>query len=438
MTFDSVTLDREMRRRTQKQGFDWFKWLALAVLLIFSTYMFLWEFANSSSDLSKHALIASEFNFSDPHSITSRLAYPLWHIFVSALFQLGIPLGWAAAILCAVCKGLAYLLTRRYLTLMTRERIPGAVITLVALLLMLVTPIRIAGINDGVYHGIGSPTVWHNPTQLAVLVTALLCVPYTLHCWYAFEERLPYEGAKAVLPWRKVAVLAVLLMLSLASKPTFMQALIPAAAVFFLVQWIRHPKNSAYFLQIILAFLPSVAYFVLQYLYYTGVVVPFTSGVEFGITSESIVAALRGMLLMAAFPLFALLCCDRAALMKDKTVVLCLLMVAFSILEAMSFHETGIRENHGNFNWASMSSAFMLWVAVLPRFFDAIGDYRARAARLHTEGVAGTMTSAAIGRERVALRVRSLLFLVSFMLLIWHVYSSFYYLYYLLSTGNAF
>ena len=42
-------------------------------------------------------MIAHDFDFTDLHSITSRLSYPVWHIVVSALYQLGVPLGHAAA-----------------------------------------------------------------------------------------------------------------------------------------------------------------------------------------------------------------------------------------------------------------------------------------------------------------------------------------------------
>ncbi len=438
MTFDPVQLDRDLRRRGERQGFDWFKWLTLAVLTAFTLYMFLWEFGNQYSDLYKHAVIASEFDFTDPHSITSRLAYPLWHVFVAALFQVGMPLGWAAAVVCAASKAVAYLLTHRYLVVVLEGRVAPAVATLCALLILLVTPIRIAGLNDTVYRGIGSPTVWHNPTQLIVLVTALLAVPYLMHCWYAFEDLQPTAGARAMLPWRKVVALAVLLMLSLSAKPTFIQALIPAAAVFFLIQWIRYPKNWRYFVQIILAFMPAVAYFLLQYLYYTGVVVPYTSGVEFGVTWAAAWASVRGMLLMAAFPLVALALCYRKGAPPDQTVRMTLLMAAFAVLEAMCFRETGVRVNHGNFNWANMSVAFLLWVVAMPRFIAAVRDYRARREQLMAQAKAGAVASGALRQAQRALRLRSAGFLAAFMLLVWHAYSSVYYLVYLLSTGNVF
>ena len=112
-------------------------------------------------------------------------------------------------------------------------------------------------------------------------------------------------------------------------------------------------------------------------------------------------------------------------------------MAGFSIVEAMCFHETGVRINHGNFNWASMSSAFMLWVAVVPKFVDSIGEYRDLQNRVQTLTVEGAPSTTALKKVRLGLKLRSLAFFMSFVLLTWHVYSSFYYLYFLFSTGNG-
>ncbi len=438
MTFDSVWLDRDLRRRGEARPFDWFNWFTLAALAAFSLHVYLWEFQNQNSDLYMHAVIASGFDFADLHSITSRIAYPLWHLSVAALYRLGVPLSWAAALMCTLSKALLFALVHRFLVVTTRERLPRAAVTLVTLCLMLVTAVRVPGLNDNVYKGIGSPTVWHNPTQLAVLVTAMLCVPYTLHCWYEFERRLPTDGARTTLPWRKVIVLAVLTMASLACKPTFMQALIPAAAVFFLVQWIRHPRNGRYFVRVIVAFLPAAGYFLLQYLYYTGVVVPYTSGVVFGTSLADAWAAVRNMLLMAAFPLFALMVSYEKGLFRDASLPLCLLTAGFGILEAMFFKETGIRVGHGNFNWASMSAAFLLWVFVTPKFIASIGSYRRKCGDVRLAAEGGALSAAALRRARTELHARSAAYFVSFALLLWHLYSGVYYLYYLFSTGSTF
>ena len=169
---------------------------------------------------------------------------------------------------------------------------------------------------------------------------------------------------KILLPWWKVLVLAVLGAGSVACKATLMQALLPAAFVMYLVELCRRPKEWRYFGQIVLAFVPAAAYFLLQYLYYTGVVVEYTSGVEIGITLEMAWVSVRNALMMSACPLAALIACWRKGLFKDRMLLLALVMILFSVLEAMAFQETGQRQGHGNFTWASNSSSFFLWVVM--------------------------------------------------------------------------
>ncbi|MCL1854601.1 MAG: hypothetical protein FWF86_02610 [Clostridia bacterium] len=401
----------------KKRQTDPLRLCAYLAVFIFSLWMFAREFQFVRTDMHVHAIIASEFNFQDLHSITSRLAYPLWHIFVSVLYQLGVPLIWASAVVCALVKVLGMMLTILLLTHITEERIHSNFITLSGFLLMFITGILVPGFNSGVYRGVGSPTAWHNPTQLLVNVSMLLCVPYIVHCWYDFTRRLPEGGTNTRLPWSRVFVLAVLLMFSLACKPTFMQAFLPACMVFFLVQWIRHPKNSLFFLQLIVAFLPAACYFCLQYLYYTGVVVPFSSGVDFGVSLDSAWGAVRSLLVMTAFPLFVLLCSMKKSLFQDKMLVIALLMTGFSVLESMLFRETGLRFGHGNFQWASMSSSLMLWVLMTGRFLLFYKEFLKKTIKPWYEWVS---------------------FGVALSLLGWHIFSGGYYLRYLLVSNNAF
>lgn len=415
MTLDPILAARELSKTKRGRNYPFF--LACAAIFFFSLYMYSWQFQFDNTDLHVHAVIASEFDFTDLHSITSRLAYPLWHLCVAVLYQVGVPLVWASAVVCAVAKTLGMWLAYKLLEVITAGRVPRYVLTLAAFLLMFVTGLRLPWFNPFVYKGVGSPTVWHNPTQLMAIVSMFLCVPYLSHCWYEFDRLLPAMKNKTALPWSKIILLATLLVLSLACKPTFMQALIPAAAVFFLVEWIRHPHNHRYFFQIILAFLPAALYFLLQYLYYTGVVVPFSSGVSFGASAETVWAAVRSMLIMAGFPLYALLCCYQKNMFRDKMLVITLLTVGISVLEAMFFRETGLRLGHGNFNWASMSTALLLWVLMTGIFLRSFADFRRRKKKPW---------------------YRFLTFGGGFALMAWHLYSGGFYIYHLLVSHNSF
>lgn len=413
MTYDPVLAEREVRKR---QGYPWSVLAGLALVLAGSFFLFLREYAYTGTDLFIHASIAADFDFSDLHSITSRLAYPLWHLVVSALYQLGMPLGVAAALVCALCKGVTFLLAERLVTAMSQGLADRRAVLGLSLLLMIVTAVYVPSVAPNVYRGVGSPNVWHNPTQQAVTAAMLLVMPWLAHCWYAFKARRDAGESRVLLPWGQVAVLALLLMGSLACKPTFMQALLPAAFVMFLVELMRDRGEWRYFGQIVLAFLPAVAYFLLQYLYYTGVVVPFTSGVAVGVTWQSAWMAVRNTLMMSACPLVALAACLRKGLFKDRTLVLALLMTLFSVVEAMLFQETGLREGHGNFTWAANSSSLFLWIAMTGVGLRCFAQDRQAGLTLRQK--AGYALTVGV--------------------LAWHAYAAVYYLYYLLSTQNAF
>ena len=413
MIYDPIRASRELglKRRFDGRGF-----VALAVLAVLSVVLFYKESFVQFVDFNVHMNIAGEFDFADPHSITSRLAYPMWHILVSILFQLGLPLNWAAVAVSTVCKLVTYVLAWWIIDMFSARQVKSWLVSVLAFAAVITTGLWIRSVSYYVYNGVGSPNVWHNPTQLAVSAAMLMVIPWLLHCWYEFERMLSEGKTNVMLPWWKVIVLAVLCMGSLACKPTFMQALLPAAFVMYLVELIRHKNEWRYFGQIVLAFVPAAGYFLLQYLYYTGVVVEFTSGVEFGVTARSAWLAVRNTLMMSACPLAALVACWRKGTFKDRAVVLGVLMTIFSVLEAMAFRETGMREGHGNFNWAVYSSSFFMWVTMTGVFLRCfISDVKNGMCLVRKAGYAVTLA-----------------------LFAWHMVSGVYYIYHLLTHPSAF
>lgn len=363
MTLDPIRAARELRNAGKKENH-----LCAAILccvyVVASCLIYLREFTYTHADFYLHAAIADYFDFTDLHTITSRIAYPMWHLLVRTVEYMGASLEWAAVGVSTVVKGLSYLLVYGLMIAMTEGCFKRWKLAFLSFALVIVTPIWIPAVNPLVYSGVGSPNVWHNPTQQLIMMVMLMVMPWLGHCWYEFERRVESGEKNIMLPWWKIIVLAVLGMGSVACKATFMQALLPAAFVMYLVELCRRPREWRYFGQIVLAFIPAAAYFLLQYLYYTGVVVEYTSGVEFGITLETAWISIRNALMMSACPLAALITCWRKGLFKDRMLLLAILMVVFSVLEAMAFRETGQRQGHGNFTWASNSSSFFLWVTM--------------------------------------------------------------------------
>ena len=414
MTLDPVRARREL---APKRRIDWTVIAAVLLILIGTTAVYLREVRYEFVDFRVHMNIAGDFDFTDLHSITSRLAYPMWHLLVAVVYQLGVPLEWAASIVSAVCKAATFVIVYLMVDTISWGKAKRWVVTLLSLTVIVVTGLWIRPVSYFVYKGVGSPNVWHNPTQQAVTLAMMMVMPWLAHCWYEFERMLSEGKTGVMLPWWKVAVLAILCMGSLACKPTFMQALLPAAFVMFLVELIRRPQEWRYFAQIVIAFVPSAAYFLLQYLYYTGVVVEFTSGVEIYAKKRDVWHAIRNALMMSAAPLMALVSCWRKGMFKDRQIVLGLLMIFFSALEAMFFHETGQREGHGNFTWAANSSSFYMWVIMTGTFLRCfISDVKnGSVSVIRKAGYAATIA-----------------------LYAWHVVSGVYYLTYLMTTNNAF
>lgn len=346
----------------------WNLWLALALVLLFALSMVVYseEATRESTDIAMHAGVAADFDFTDLHSITSRTTYPVWHLLTSTLYQLGLPLHLAAGAVTALMKCLTLLFVYWLLSAMAGDRNHPGLIAGLSFCILIVSGIRISSLNPNVYRFVGrsyscSPNVWHNPTQPTVTAAMMLVMPWLCHCWYSFEKAMEEGRECCLLPWGKVAVLALLTTGSAVCKPTFLQALLPAAFVMYLVELIRRPKQWRYFGQIVLGFLPSVGYFLLSYLYFTGVVVEFTSGVEVYFDPDMLTNLLLGQLVMGAAPIVALAACWRRDMLKNRLLLLNLLMILFSVLEGCLFHETGLRVGHGNFTWAASSSAFLLW-----------------------------------------------------------------------------
>jgi len=83
---------------------------------------------------------------------------------------------------------------------------------------------------------------------------------------------------------------------------------------------------------------------------------------------------------------------------RKERLILCallaVLMLAFSVLEAMAFRETGQRLGHGNFTWASNSSSFFLWVVMAGVF---LREMRARLDRAEEDQRPGILLAARFG-----------------------------------------
>ncbi len=366
-----------------------------------------------ASDISIHATWATEGGLLDVRAYLRHNAHILWHVLVNLLVTLGLPTAVAASLITALSKGaelwLLWRLAETILDGKTKPWVPGACAVCAALVSSLCLP----WYNPTVYLGAGTPNTWHSPTQLLAMAFMLACVPMTARRYADFERRLPETGEQTVTPVRQAVLLSALLALSTLAKPVFMQAFLPAACLYFLVQWIRHPRNSRFFVRMLLVALPSAALMIGEFLYYF-ILFPDT-GMTMSVTWVKALDCLIGVLLVQGFPVFALLTDREPRKWRDPLLALTVLMDAAGLLEQLVLSETGFRAADGNMGWAMMGAALMLWAVMLPRFIGQFAAWRA-------------------AREKNGWRAAR--YAVGLTLVGWHLISGIYYVIYLL-TGTA-
>lgn len=391
-----------------EKRFDPGKWLMLALLFVVSFIMFYQMTLIPSSDISIHATWAEEGNFRDLTSFVHHGIHPLWHVIVSVLLHLGMSLPVASALITALSKVAIAYYTHILLTVALRKHFSRLAITMFTLILMLVSCLCIPSYNPTVYAGVGTPNTWHSCTQLLVLAFMIVCVPYTAWCYDTFEHQLPKHADRTILPWKQSILLGILLFLSLLAKPSFMQAFLPAACLYFLYQWIRHSKNSRYFLQVLLCVMPSILFMIFQYLFYfEETFFQQDAGMVMEISWVKTQATLVRAGLMMAFPIYSLMISRKQKM--DTTLVLTVLFNLVAIVEMMLLGESGFRAADGNFGWGMMGASLMLWVVCMIRFL----------------------------KEDVVKRWYKPGNLIGWLLLGWHLVSGVYYIGYLFTTGAS-
>ncbi len=405
-------IDPNPLARLESRRFDPLKWVVCALLFALSYALFYALCLRPSSDISIHATWAAEGDFRDPTSFLHHGAHPMWHALVAVPLLFGIPLPVAAALITALCKAAELLLIHRLFTLYLDRLLSRGAITLLAAVCVMVSSLLVPGYNPTVYAGVGTPNTWHSCTQLIAMVWMLLCVPYTAHCYDGFLRRLPEQGEKTLLPWRKPVALGIMLFLSLLAKPTFMQAFLPAACLFFLAMWIKHPKNGRFFCQIILCVLPAVLFMIVQYLYYFGIIVPSQGDMVLEISLDKLKNVAVNTLLIQAFPIYVLIAYRRWG-KPDTFFWLALIFDIVGVLEFLILGESGRRAADGNFGWGMMGAALMMWVVAMIRFASAVRQERTKDGRLRPRHITGTL------------------------LLGWHLVSGVYYIAYLFTSGSS-
>lgn len=400
-----------------------------------------------SVDYGIHIDIAKELDWSDPVKMLREHTEPVWHLLVRLAMGLGgFSAERAAGLVSGALCAFTHLLTAHFLyravgkgaatardvstNLAVRasaHSTPGAGSSglsvagaaIFSLILNLVSAVYMPWFNEKPYLGQGSPNPWHNPTTLVVRpVAVLIFVLVTGECLRV--QRSGFAKGQGLRIW-KGFLLALLLVLSNFCKPSFVQIFYPGIFILmFLWLFAYRFRNFPLGMQLLVCCLPSVALMGMQFLtaFYNetneesaGVIIaPFKVA---GLYTDNIAFS---TLLLLAFPL-AIALCSIVRRTFDWTDGFAWIMLAAGAAEKFLLAEGGSRLWHGNFSWGYILAVYLLW-------FISIRDFAAwKCTFAHSSGVKKWISITA--------------WVLCGVILLAHLVSGIYYLYYLIVLGNG-
>lgn len=377
--------------------------LLCCALLVGVSYPLIYDqLWNMETDFYQHAMDADLILIDDFENWYPIIGHPLWHLCTVLMYELDFGSDHAGAIVTVVMKLAQMLIISWFFDRQLRDKISRIWAPVLALITVLVSAICIPSINPQVYVNAGSPNVWHSPTQTMVLFWMILSVSFLSS---SYDRQLQIENGKCDFNLLRMLGFSVMLILSTLAKPVFVQAFFPGAAVFFLFQWIRHPKHTRYYIQLLCSLIPVIAVILFQMTAYYGE--QSETGMLFFINIDQILYTLRMALMLCAFPIFVMIFNRKNR--KGTFHVLSIFTFAAACLECAFIRETGLRSTHGNFDWAVMANSLLMWVSAMPQFVDLLREKRsAKSIVVNTAGI---------------------------LLLSWHLISGVYYLYLLYTAG---
>lgn len=357
---------------------------ALAAFLSVLVFVILYKYSLNQlksdvlNDLTEHTLHAQNMYLSNLWEAWLKRPYLLWHLCVKGCIKfLEMPVTEASAFVCAASAVFTYfvsffLLDRTASRLAQRDT--GIAAACVAAMLSLVQPLYVYWFNSYQYEGQFSINPIFNPTHMAVKPLGLLCFMFAvdlIRC-YKGEEKLYFPGICSSR-WLYMLFAAVLL-LSAFAKPTFMYMLLPAGALYLLVDWILTILHKGkgrkelwgFCWRMTLASVPALVYLAFEYaaFYFWGgtnsdahiAIYPFLTA--WHIYSPNVP---KSLILSMAFPLWIVLTNWKYFLysVEGRFSVIGYIV---GTLEFSFIVETGYKLSHLNFAWPMLSGMLLIWV----------------------------------------------------------------------------
>lgn len=352
----------------------------MAVLIFVIMYKYTLNMLSTDrlNDLWEHTLHAENIYMDRLLPAWLKRPYLFWHLCVKSCIKFfKMPVKDAAACTHGFFAGLNCLVTF-YLLDRTGERLTGKDIgvpaALMAGILGFVEPLYVPWFNAYQYEGQFSINPIFNPTHMAVKPFGLICFMLAVDLILAYQgkEKLYFVNNRKNL--RLYIAFSVFLLLSAFAKPTFFYMLLPAGAVYLLIDLgfaLKRKDGSAkkvwgFMWRVACASIPALLYLLLEYsaFYFWGgtnedasvAIYPFLTA--WHIYSPDVPRSLR---LSMAFPIWMVVT-NLKYFIKTEEGRLSFLGYAMGTTEFCFVVETGDKLGHLNFSWPMMSGMLLLWV----------------------------------------------------------------------------
>ena len=287
----------------------------------------------------------------------------LWHLLVNIIYRLmgAEEVAYAAGLVTAICVSTTYILTYNFATYFSKV---GA--SVMSFIISMVGPLYMPWVNKHYYLGQGAPNTWHNPTNIAVKPFAV--VVFLLVC-------LLLADSKDIKTRKTKIITAILLLVSVIAKPSFVMAFIPGLGVWMVIRSILGKRVCIKkYLVICSLFIPAVLMIAFDYVTYYGEETEAGIGIElFRVNRYYTLHPWVSSLLVIGFPLLFIILNIKREVHRIDTQIAVLYCTAGWIMSSF-LYEKGPRETHGNMGWAYLLSLYILWMVTLSHFLpDVIG-----------------------------------------------------------------
>lgn len=352
--------------------------LAVLIFVIIYKYTLNELHVEAINDLREHTWHAEDIYLDRLWTAWLKRPYLFWHICVKSCIKFfKMPVDEASACVQGFFAGFNCLVTF-FLLDRTGGRLTGKDVgvsaALIAGIMGFVEPLYVPWFNAFQYEGQFSINPIFNPTHMAVKPFGLICFMLAVDLILAYRgrDKLYFINIGKNL-WLYIAF-GAFLFLSAFTKPTFLYMLLPAGAVYLLIDLgfaLKKKDGSAkkvwgFMWRIACASIPALLYLLLEYaaFYFWGgtnedasvAFAPFLTA--WHIYSPDVPRSLR---LSMAFPIWMVIT-NLKYFLRTEEGRLSLLGYIVGTAEFCFVVETGDKLGHLNFSWPMMSGMLLLWV----------------------------------------------------------------------------